>query len=769
MRLSLRYKAALLIALTETLLLGLLLFINLYSSSQNLERQLEIYANNTVDLVASSATEPLLAFDLARLRSLVQSVINKRNVKHIYIVDHQGRKLAEAGEPIEARLAISAKQPILVAGSLFGEVQLQVSRLEADAALVKTTRYNAAIVAFEIGLVAVISLTLGWFLTRNLSKLTLGLKSVENGDLGTRVEIDSGDEIGQLADQFNRMTERMQNNVVELEQVNRRFRDMADNTSDWIWEIDTNGYYTYASNRVEQLLGYSPENIRGLSAFTLMVNEDAKRFRSLLRDATLNQSPFYGFEYRVKHRENAVVVLEANGAPIIDQAGNVAGYRGVSRDITRRKEDASRLVYLSEHDPLTGLIGRSKFLDILDDNLKLSAQAGMPLSVLFVDLDDFKMINDSHGHLAGDTILSLAADTLSKNSENGTVIARLGGDEFGILLRGGDIEDGKLLAKRILNSFRAIRATVNDATIHLSACIGICCYPQNGDDNQTLLARADIAMSHAKALGHGSYYIFRDTDRDIDAIRHTVNWRKKIRDALESDRLLLEFQPVLSLAKAGKQCSFEALVRLQDEQGTIFPAGQFIVTAEQSGQITDIDKWVLSKVIELLAKPQYSECTIAVNLSGRSLGTPGFMAYCQTLASESPAKPQNLIFEITETTAIAEMARAENFISTMKRLGYRFSLDDFGVGFSSFSYLKHLPVDQIKIDGSFIRHIDTSRADQIFVKAIVQVAQELGLETIAEFVEKEQVLALLREIGVDNVQGNYIGKPKSVFYYPELS
>ena len=214
---------------------------------------------------------------------------------------------------------------------------------------------------------------------------------------------------------------------------------------------------------------------------------------------------------------------------------------------------------------------------------------------------------------------------------------------------------------------------------------------------------------------------------------------------------------------------FEALIRLRDEDGTIFPAAQFILTAEQSGQISDIDRWVLRNVIDVLSKPENRHHTVAVNLSGRSLSTPGFCEYCQKLTFESSINPSSLIFEITETTAIGEMARAENFITIMKRLGYRFSLDDFGVGYSSFSYLKHFPVDQLKIDGSFVRHLDTSRADQIFVRAIVQVAQELGLETIAEFVENEEVFNLLKEIGVDNVQGYYIGKPNSVFYHPNMS
>jgi len=767
MKLSLRYKAAILIALTESILLGILLVSNLHSSASNLEEQLEIHAKSTAHLIADSATEPLLSFDLARLKSLVKGAIGKHNIKYVAILDHRDSTLAEAGAKQDLDTSVGADHPILVAGSLFGIVKLQVSRQNADAALAKTTRYNIAIVVLEILLVAVISLSLGWYLTRNLLKLSLGAKSIEEGDLSARVPIDSEDEIGQLAGQFNSMAEQLQSKVDELEAINTRFRDMADNTSDLLWEVDSDTRYSYISKRVTNLLGYSPEQMIGRSAFEFILSEDVNRMRGLFRTANENGRPFYGFEYRALHSNGNVVVLEANGAPILDRSDKLIGYRGVTRDITRRKEDATRLVYLSEHDALTGLIGRSKFLEGLEDEIKYAARAKIPLTLLFLDLDSFKMINDSHGHLAGDSLLRVAADILLKHTDETALVARLGGDEFGILLRGADSAEGKNLAKQILASFQATRATVNETTVHISAGIGICSYPQDGDDNQTLLARADVAMSHAKRLGQGSYYVVRDVDRDLDAIRQTVNWRVLIREALEEDRLLLEFQPIVALNSKGEKLNFEALIRLRDRSGTIFPAGQFVVTAEQSGQISEIDKWVLNRVIELLSKPENRDYCISINLSGRSLGTPGFCDYCQKLTSESGISPDNLIFEITETTVIAEMARAENFVTTMKRLGYRFSLDDFGVGFSSFSYLKHLPVDQIKIDGSFVRHIDENREDQIFVRAIVQVAKELGIETVAEFVENKAALDILSDIGVDCVQGNHIGLPNSAFQHPQ--
>jgi diguanylate cyclase (GGDEF)-like protein/PAS domain S-box-containing protein len=769
MRLSLRYKAAILIAVTELLLLGILLVSNLRSTETTLEQQLVHRANSTAQMVVSSATEPLLALDLAQLRSLTTGLVRRHNVTYVSIVDHLGHPLAEAGSKLPADQAISSTYPVEVAGSLFGRVEIQISRKQADAALSRTTRYNIAIVAIEIFLVALISLTLGWFLTRDLSTLIRSAEAIEHGDLSARVPVRSHDEIGTLAQRFNHMVERLQYNLEELERSNRRFRDMADNTSDWIWEIDTRGIYTYVSNRIESLLGYAPGQALANSVFSFMQPDDAARLRILFQEAIADERPFYGFEYRARKKEGGEVILESNGVPILDRSGRLIGFRGVTRDITRRREDASRLAYLADRDALTGLYARPKFIELLDDEIRIADRTKMTVSLLVIDMDGFKLINDTHGHLAGDSLLRLTADVLRNRLGDQGQIARLGGDVFGVMLRGQNIDEAGKAARSILDSCQSARATINDIPVPISVCIGACSFPADGDDSQTLLARADVAMSRAKELGHGSYYVFRSTDRDLDQMRRTVNWRGLIRDALKNKRLLLEFQPMVPLVDGNDTRIYEALVRLRDENGAIFSAGQFVDTAEQSGQISDIDRWVMKTVVDLLAEPENRNCCISINLSGRSLGIPGFCEYCENLARQSPVRPDQLIFEITESTAIRELARAESFIAVMKRMGFRFSLDDFGSGFSSFSYLKRLPVDQIKVDGNFIRHITTSREDQIFVAAIVQVARGLGLETVAEYVENMEALQLLAKIGIDKVQGNFIGAPMSSLYEVDIN
>lgn len=769
MNISIKYKAAILIAVTELLLLGILLFSNLHNSRQNLEQQLETQARATAELVASSATSPLLAQDLAQLQSQLDGVIGKHNIEFVSVTDHRGRTLARAGHPLSAKDSVNAQYRITVADALFGEVNMTLSRAQAEAALNKTTKNNFFIVALEIVLVAVISISVGWFLTRNLKPLIEATKTIEKGDFTVRIPVQSRDEIGTLTRHFNHMAARLNDSMEALEEGNRRFRDMADHTSDWLWEIDTDDQYTYASNQVEQILGYKPDQAIGVSVFQLMLAEDAKRLRALYYEHKIDQRPFYGFEYKALRKDGSVVVLEANGVPVVDKSGKMTGYRGVTRDVTRRKEDASRLVYLSEHDPLTGLLSRHKFLEVLDDEVEFSDYTKLPATFLLVDIDGFKLINDTHGHMVGDALLKLVSELLLNESAQFAQIARLGGDEFGILLRGKDALEGKKLAKRILASIKTAPLAIDNSPVHISACIGICTCPQDGNTGEIIMAHADAALMHAKTMGHNRYYVYQGSDRDIDTMRQTVNWRSVIHQAIEENRLMLEYQPIVSTSFTSERQKYEALIRIKGCNGEIIPACQFIATAEMTGQISQIDRWVLGTVTHLLGKPENSNLAISVNVSGKSLETLGFYENCRKIVMDADIEPHQLMFEITESTAIAEMGRAENFIMTMKRMGYRFSLDDFGVGFSSFSYLKHLPVDQIKIDGSFIRNLESSYEDQVFVDAIVRVAKGLGLETVAEFVDSESAVKQLVNMGIDYLQGHYIGIADESPIWPDMN
>lgn len=766
MSISLRYKAALLIAFTELALLGLLLVSNLYQTRHDLEAELANHARATAEVIAASATEPLLAYDLAQLNSLVRGLVGKHRVVYAEIADHREKSLVQSGTRGESGTTVNAEQPVRVAGTLFGTVRIEVSRTETEASLAQTTRNNLAIAGFEMLLVAAISITLGWFLTRGLDELTRSAEAIARRDFSARVRVGSQDELGELAASFNDMAEQLERSHDGIECSHRRFRDMADNVADWLWETDAEGRYTYASNKVTNLLGYRPEQVVGARAFELIVPEDSERMARLFQQARESRQPFYGFEYRARDTHGTPVTLETNGSPILGPDGALLGYRGVTRDISRRKEDEHRLLYLAEHDSLTGLASRQNFLDLLGDEIRLAASSKLPLALLFIDLDDFKLINDTHGHLAGDGLLRVVADILRANAGDGCPVARLGGDEFGIVLRGSDAAHAARLGQRLLEAIGAAPLAIGSSAVQLTASVGIAIHPEGGTSAEALLAQADIAMSHAKSHGHHRCHVYQAADGDLESMRHLVSWQTVLHEALADDRLLLEFQPIRRMSAPDATRMFEALARVRDRDGTIHSAAHFIDTAEYTGQIAEIDKRVLAHILKVLADPQTHDCRIAMNVSGRSLGTPGFTEHFERELAAHRVDPARLVFELTETAAIAEMARARNFIGDMKRLGYRFALDDFGVGFSSFSYLKHLPVDMLKIDGAFVRHLDRSREDQIFVRAIVQVARELGLEIVAEYVESREVFDLLIDIGVDYMQGFYIGPPDPVLSPP---
>ncbi len=767
MKFSLRYKAAVLIALTELVLLGLLVATNLYQTREDLEAELLRRARSNAELVAASATEPLLGQDLAQLNNLLNNVVGKHQIVHAEITDHRGRPLVAAGASADGQV-VRAERPIDVAGTRFGAVRLEVSRAESEAALASTMRFNIIIVGAEMLLVGLISLSLGWFLTRHLEELTRGTEALARHDFRARVPVHGTDELGTLAVRFNDMAGELERREAELLRSHHRFRDMADNVADWVWETDAEARFTYCSNKVSNLLGFEPAELIGRRAFDLMHLDDAQRLERLFAELREQRQPFYGFEFRARHRDGTLVSFEANGTPILDEHGALTGYRGVTRDISRRKEDETRLVYLAEHDVLTGLMARARFLEVLDDEIRLANNTGLPLTLLFIDLDDFKLVNDTHGHLTGDALLRLVADTLRATAGEGTPVARLGGDEFGILRRGTNAEGAMLFAQLLLDTLGSTPLMAGDAPLRLTASVGVCVSPEAGQDTQTLLAHADMALSHTKGLGHNRVHLYQRGDREAESMRQTVNWQSLLHEALTQQRVALAFQPMLRVSHGSEPLLYEALACLHDRDGRLQSAAHFIHTAEYTGQVADLDLLVLARIADLLDDRRHTDLRVTMNISGRSLGSPGFNDTVEAFLKARAINPHQLIFEITETAAVAEMARASSFIGRMRRLGYRFALDDFGVGFSSFSYLKHLPVDIIKIDGSFIRHLDRNREDEIFVRAILQVARELGLQTVAEYVESQSLYRMLCDMGVDYVQGMFIGKPDPAIVPPRV-
>ncbi|MCF7970268.1 MAG: EAL domain-containing protein [Methylococcaceae bacterium] len=429
-------------------------------------------------------------------------------------------------------------------------------------------------------------------------------------------------------------------------------------------------------------------------------------------------------------------------------------------DVTERHVADEQLIWLAGHDPLTGLGNRRHFQHELDNMLAIAERYKEQVALFYLDLDQFKIINDTHGHQAGDELLQVIANVLKTEIRETDLLSRIGGDEFTLVTPTATLEGVEILANKMLHTLTQIEYTINEQPHPVSFSIGVAIYPQHGQTQQELLANADLAMYHAKKTGRSRYHIFSPEFGYQTLLTEQLRWKHIIEGAIKQDEFVLYYQPILDIKR--KEIShYECLLRIQQKDGTLLMPGDFIAQAEQIGIIDQIDHLVLRKAIErhLAFQSIGNNARLAINLSGRSMNDMDILPYIEQLLSQPGVKPELIIFEITETSAVSNFMSAKSMIKRLKALGCCFALDDFGVGFSSFYYLKSLPVDYVKIDGSFVKQMDTSEEDRIFVKVLTEVSQAFGKKIIAEFVENKDILDLLEQQGVDYAQGYYISKP----------
>jgi diguanylate cyclase (GGDEF)-like protein/PAS domain S-box-containing protein len=445
--------------------------------------------------------------------------------------------------------------------------------------------------------------------------------------------------------------------------------------------------------------------------------------------------------------------------PVRDRDGRFIGHLWIYEDVTRERQTADQLVYLAERDALTGLYNRHRFQQELARTMLESDRHQTPCAVMFFDLDEFKTINDTHGHRAGDALLIRVAGEIGALVRRNEVLARLGGDEFAILLPAVQGSEAESLADRVVRAVAQIPFRFEGQNLRVTASLGIAYYPTHAADADDLVARADIAMYQAKDSGKNTWRVYRaDSEADTE-MRSRLSWSERISNALEKGLFQLHFQGVYR-ADDGELSHLEALIRMRDERdgGLVIMPAHFIQLAERNGRILDIDRWVIREVLRLLASnPDIP--SIAVNLSGRSLSEPGLPQFIADELRSRRVSPGRFIVEITETAAVSDLHDAQRMIEALRQLGCGVCLDDFGVGFASFAYLKHLHVDTIKIDGLFIRDLPDDPDNQVFVQAMVSVALGLGKSVVAEYVEDGPTLVLLRQFGVDLVQGYHLDRP----------
>jgi diguanylate cyclase (GGDEF)-like protein/PAS domain S-box-containing protein len=532
---------------------------------------------------------------------------------------------------------------------------------------------------------------------------------------------------------------------------------------------DATGLIDYMNPIAESLTGWTLFEARGqaISQVLRLIDESSRAdLESPVLRCLREGTDIGNAEHAVlQSRTGQDVAIHNSAAPIRNRAGEAIGAVTVFRDVTKERRLKRALSYQAAHDALTGLINRREFDARLQDAVESVRRGEGPHVLLYVDLDQFKVVNDTCGHPAGDRLLRDVTALLQARVRTADTIARLGGDEFGILLENCAVDQAQKVAESIRAGIRDYRFVWNDNAMNIGASIGMVTVAEDTESVASLMSAADIACYAAKDSGRNRVHLY---ERSEATGRHReMYWVARVTRAVEEGRLALHAQPIRAVnpGTGGQPGAFhELLVRLRDERGELVAPGEFIPAAERYNVMSAIDRWVVQRAIQLLDElPGGAEGghLLAVNLSGTSLNDPAFIEFLLT-SLEAPRIARGLCFEITETAAVANLHQAVYFMGELRSRGCRFALDDFGSGLSSFRYLKTLPVDFLKIDGQFIGQVASDPVDRSMVEAICQVGRTLGIHTIAERVESPEVLASLQQLGVDYAQGWHLGRPQPI-------
>lgn len=529
-------------------------------------------------------------------------------------------------------------------------------------------------------------------------------------------------------------------------------------------EGPTAGHWMQTNPALARMLGWEPGELDGRAINELTHPDDRAHTAGFMAD--LRQDRPVVIEKRFVRRDGSVVWAFVTSTPVPSLHGTPPSY-SVSQflDISDRKQFEHQLHYLAEHDPLTGMHNRHRFEAELEHVAEEARAAGCWAALLVLDLDGFKVANDRFGHAVGDDLISHVGRLLRQTVRKTDFTARLGGDEFAVILRGCATPEATRIAEKVLEAIRSRGFVVTpDGKARVTASIGVAMYaPGCNLTADEWAVGADSAMYDAKADGRNRYALHsRDGERRAP-VPERDSWYSRLRRALDEDRFVLHAQPILPICGAGMP-RYELLVRMVDESGEVIPPGAFLLNAERFDLIGEIDRWVMRRAIALLHEHSLAgnDISLSVNLSGRTMNDLGLVHELGEMLETMPVPPARLVVEVTETAAIVNIERARELARQLRQLGCLFALDDFGSGFSSFYYLKHLEFDYLKIDGEFIVNLVGTETDQLLVKAVVDIARGLGTQTVAEFVGDEATLAMLRKLRVDFGQGFHLGRPVPV-------
>ena len=525
----------------------------------------------------------------------------------------------------------------------------------------------------------------------------------------------------------------------------------------------------YLNPVAEQLTGWTNAAAHGLPASQVfnIINETTGAPLDNPVEKAINENrivPLANHAALIK-RNGKIIPIEDSAAPIRDKRNQIIGAVLVFHDVSHARAMATKLSHQASHDALTGLLNRHTFESRLQQALDNAQQENTHHTLCYMDLDQFKIVNDTCGHIAGDELLRQLAVELRTQIRGSDILARLGGDEFGLLLEGCSLDMSDMIVGKLLQTVRDFRFHWQAQSFSVGVSIGVVSIHADCGGLMEIMRAADSACYAAKDGGRNRIYIYQADDKEVAQRRGEMRWVARITQALDEGRLRLYYQTIQPLKYVTQGAHYEILLRMLDEEGQIVPPGVFIPAAERYDLMPTIDRWVIENTFDTLGKLYRGEAkkqlhTCSINLSGTSWADESLAGFICEMAGRYRVAARSICFEITETAAISNLGKTIAFIRDLKQAGFRFSLDDFGSGVSSFGYLKQLPVDYLKIDGSFVKNIINDKIDHAMVEAINQVGHIMGIQTIAEFVENEEILARITAMGVDYAQGYAIARPQ---------
>jgi len=590
----------------------------------------------------------------------------------------------------------------------------------------------------------------------------LGRNAVDRGALDCLVR----DQVTtQLLDKVLRYATERTHTLKALKASEQRYRELFQNVTAGVFQTTPDGKFMAANPALVRMLGYDSEDELLALDVARDIYVDADH-RAAWATAMAEGGEVRNAELALKRRDGSKIVVLENSRAVRDTEGRVIFYEGTLTDITAAHELSQQLSYDASHDALTGLANRREFELKLQRAIEMTQATGAQHAVCYLDLDRFKVVNDTCGHVAGDELLRQLGHVLQLKVRSADVVARLGGDEFVLLLHNCGPNDALQVANNLLKAVAAFQFVWAQHTFTLGVSIGVVMVNTSFRRLAQVMNAADTACYSAKDAGRNRIHVFQE-DAEAVAQRHgEMEWVARAKRALVDNRLFLEAQPILALGgRPGEALQYELLVRMRDENGRAVPPGAFLPSVERCNLSVRYDRWVITAALDWIARNEPAMTRVArffINLSRDSVVDPETASFVRQALSSAGVDPGRVGFEISENVAIANLSRANQLVNDLRRIGCVTSLDDFGSGVSSFAYVKALAVDYLKIDGMFVGNISQDKVDYAMVRSIKEIGHVMGKKIVAESVETAAVLEKLREIGVDFAQGFQVGEPRPI-------